>query len=51
MPVTVDRPLGGYHPEHKDMRYQLNSGYIEGIHGVRRRGTGYLCIRCKGVGR
>ena len=29
--VTVDRPLGSYHPEHKDMYYPLNYGYIEGI--------------------
>lgn len=29
--VTVDRPLGSYHPEHKDMYYQINYGYIEGI--------------------
>lgn len=29
--VTVDRPLGSYHPEYKDMYYPLNYGYIEGI--------------------
>ncbi len=29
--VTVDRPLGSFHPEHKDMRYPVNYGYIEGI--------------------
>lgn len=29
--VTVDRPLGSYHPEHKDMYYPLNYGYIKGI--------------------
>ena len=29
--VTVDRPLGSYHPEHKDMYYPVNYGYIEGI--------------------
>lgn len=29
--VTVDRPLGSYHPEHKDMYYPINYGYIEGI--------------------
>lgn len=28
--VTVDRPLGSYHPEHKDMYYPINYGYIEG---------------------
>ena len=29
--VTVDRPSGSYHPEHKDMYYPVNYGYIEGI--------------------
>ena len=29
--VTVDRPLGSYHPEHKDMYYPVNCGYIEGV--------------------
>lgn len=29
--VTVDRPLGTYHPKHKDMYYPINYGYIEGI--------------------
>lgn len=29
--VTVDRPLGSYHPEHKDMYYPINYGYIEGV--------------------
>lgn len=29
--VIVDRPLGSYHPEHKDMYYPINYGYIEGI--------------------
>ena len=29
--VTVDRPLGSYHPDHKDMYYPINYGYIEGI--------------------
>ena len=28
--VTVDRPLGSYHPEHKDLYYPVNYGYIEG---------------------
>ena len=26
-----DRPLGSYHPEHKDLYYPINYGYIEGI--------------------
>lgn len=29
--VIVDRPLGSYHPEHRDIYYPLNYGYIEGI--------------------
>lgn len=29
--VTVDRPMGSCHPEHKDMYYPVNYGYIEGI--------------------
>ncbi|MGN0264072.1 MAG: hypothetical protein ACI4DX_06770 [Oliverpabstia sp.] len=28
---TVDRPLGSYHPEHKDMYYPVNYGYIQGL--------------------
>ncbi len=29
--VKVDRPLGSYHPNHKDIYYPINYGYIEGI--------------------
>ena len=29
--VTVDRPLGSYHLEYKDIYYPINYGYIEGI--------------------
>ena len=29
--VTVDRPLGSYHPKYKDMYYPINYGFIEGI--------------------
>ena len=29
--VTVDRPLGSYHPVHKDIYYPVNYGYIKGI--------------------
>lgn len=29
--VIVDRPLGSYHPEHKDIYYPINYGYVEGI--------------------
>ncbi len=28
--VSVDRPLGSYHPVHKDIYYPINYGYIEG---------------------
>ena len=27
--VKVDRPMGSYHPKHKDMYYTINYGYIE----------------------
>ena len=29
--VTVDRPLGSRHPEHPDMVYPVNYGYVAGI--------------------
>ena len=29
--VVMDRPLGSYHPEHKDMYYPVNYGYISGL--------------------
>lgn len=29
--IVVDRPLGSFHPEYKDMYYPINYGYIEGI--------------------
>lgn len=29
--VTIDRPLGSYHPKHKKMYYPINYGYVEGI--------------------
>lgn len=29
--VTIDRPLGSFHPEHRDMYYPINYGYIAGI--------------------
>ena len=31
--VTVDRPLGSYYTEYKDMYYPINYGYIEGVMG------------------
>ena len=29
--VIIDRPLGTYHPKHKDIFYSVNYGHIEGI--------------------
>lgn len=29
--VTVDRPLGSFHPRHRDICYPVNYGYIAGI--------------------
>ena len=29
--VIVERPLGTYHPKHKDIYYSVNYGYIEGL--------------------
>lgn len=29
--VIVDRPMGSKHPNHEDMIYPINYGYIEGI--------------------
>lgn len=29
--VIIDRPLGSYHPTHKDIYYPINYGYIEGV--------------------
>lgn len=29
--VTIDRPLGSYHPEYPDMYYPINYGYVKGI--------------------
>lgn len=29
--VTVDRPLGSVHPEHKGLRYPVNYGYVQGV--------------------
>lgn len=29
--VTVDRPLGSFHPKYKQLYYPVNYGYIEGI--------------------
>lgn len=29
--VKIDRPLGTYHPTHKNLYYPINYGYVEGI--------------------
>ena len=29
--VTVDRPLGSFHPNHPDLYYPVNYGYIPGV--------------------
>ena len=29
--VTIDRPMGSFHPKHKDIFYPINYGYIEGV--------------------
>lgn len=29
--VKVDRAMGTYHPEHPDLYYPINYGYIEGV--------------------
>ena len=29
--VVVDRPLGSYHPKHKEIYYSVNYGYIPGV--------------------
>ena len=29
--VTIDRPLGSCHPNHHDLVYPVNYGYVEGI--------------------
>ena len=31
--VTVERPMGSYHPEHPTLFYPINYGYIEGLMG------------------
>lgn len=29
--VTIDRPMGSYHPVHKSLYYPINYGYVKGI--------------------
>lgn len=31
--VVIDRPLGSLHPEHPDIKYELNYGYVQGVTG------------------
>ena len=31
--VIVDRPLGTYHPKHKNLYYSVNYGYVPGVLG------------------
>ena len=31
--ITIDRPLGSYHPRHPNIYYPINYGYVEGILG------------------
>ena len=31
--VVVDRPYGSVHPEHSDIKYKLNYGYVQGVVG------------------
>ena len=29
--VSIDRPLGSYHPEYTELYYPINYGYVKGI--------------------
>lgn len=29
--VIIDRPLGSYHPQHKELYYPINYGFVEGV--------------------
>ena len=40
--VTVDRPMGSFHPKHKNLYYPVNYGYIEGIQPL--TGKNRMCI-------
>ena len=31
--VTIDRPLGSFHPKHWNLYYPINYGYVDGILG------------------
>ena len=45
--VTVDRPLGSYHPEHKDMYYPINYSYAESIMAPDEEGLPVGSADCK----
>ena len=32
--IVMDRPLGTIHPQHKEIVYRINYGYIDGFYGV-----------------
>lgn len=29
--IMIDRPMGSFHPRHKDIYYPINYGYVKGI--------------------
>lgn len=29
--ITIDRPAGSCHPEHPNLHYPINYGYVEGV--------------------
>lgn len=31
--ITIDRPLGSTHPNHPELRYPVNYGYVNGVIG------------------
>lgn len=31
--ITIDRPLGSFHPDYPDLYYPINYGYVDGIIG------------------
>ena len=31
--VTIDRPLGSFHPKYHDLQYPINYGYVKGVMG------------------
>jgi len=45
--VTVDRAMRTYHPEHLDMYYPVNYGYIEGIMALMEKGKMHIYLELK----